>query len=520
MRPTEIVVLDAKVTKLGNHKIRKYYKIYSHPLVEEWFYYSQCVCNEMDALIRRHYNPFNLDYYLSYNHIGTIYNKLHNIRMSLAKELGSFYSNIEPHSYDKIIKSLRSGIRKRYQLAYNSIVKKRAYLFEMGKRTTTSAFVKWEKMHFTKHPFVDNKPARLIQHRSYEFTLMQKTIIQPLVDADKEITERFYHQPFNTIRTSGMNQNEMAELLYKEWNSFYRPCAILLDCSNFDGHIDYFQLKLENEVVKHAYGGMESNYLDRLLTSLYFNKGFTHHGVKFKGDGCRNSGDASTAKGNSDINHINLRTLIIYIKQKYNISFRHILHVHGDDSVIIADYNDVQLLAPHIKILMEHLGHNVKFEIVTDFEKISYCQCQPVNINNKWKMVREPIRVISRGAYVDKLYPWNKYFAAIGLCELAVHSGVPILQSLAISNLMQSGLEKPLRTLKKDFTFSGTSPNIQPISEETRWSFYRAFDITPLEQKNIESSMASDSNKNFAEVLNYINKNKDFVRKLSQIKVL
>lgn len=528
-------VLTANTGSLGYHKQRSYYQIYNHPLVQEQFYFSQCVHNEQDALENRHHLTPN---WKMYHHIdntyvgdGTdtperkLYRKLYRIRIRLAEQLGNFYTNDVnmPLSREDIVNKLKSGVKKRYILANKQINDGRLYNFE-GK-APTMAFIKWEKMDAVKM----TGTARLIQFKSYKFTLFHKQLLQPLVDADKVITSVFYHQPFNTIRTSGMSQIECAELFKSEWDSLKRPAAALLDCSKFDGHVDFHQLELELIVLQQAYSGKVAHEVfDKLMYKLFKKSGYTQNGIKYKADGSRDSGVASTAKGNSDINHVNLRTVILFAISKYlEIDFLHMtiadlhrvihyLHVHGDDSVIIGEADFIKVFEKVCIEIMKCLGHDVKISIVYEFEQISYCQCSPVDMGNFYKMVREPIRSLSRGAYSEKEQPWSQYFAAIGLCELAVHSGVPILQSLGISHIVKSGLSRPLRSYQQDTTFSGSEPAIIPISEVTRWSFFRAFGIHPEQQVVIERSMAPD----YTNITNhYIEKNKNFTRYAKTTKV-
>lgn len=527
-------VLSANTGSLGYHKQRLYYKIYDHPLVQEQFYFSQCVHNEQDALENRHHLTPNWKMYIykdnmfpddGIEHERKLYRKLYRIRIRLAEQLGNFYVNDVnmPFSREHIIDKLKSGVKKRYILANKQINDGRLYNFE-GK-APTMAFIKWEKMDAVKM----TGTARLIQFKSYKFTLFHKQLLQPLVDADKVITEDYYHQPFNTIRTSGMSQIECAEVFKREWDSLKRPASALLDCSKFDGHVDFCQLELELIVLQQAYAGKVAHQVfDKLMYNLFKKSGYTQHGIKYKADGSRDSGVASTAKGNSDINHVNLRTVILFAISKFlGIDFFkmtisdlksviHYLHVHGDDSVIIAESEFVKVFENVCVEIMKCLGHDVKISVVYDFEQISYCQCSPINMGTFYKMVREPIRSISRGAYSEKEQPWPAFYAAIGLCELAVHSGVPILQSLGISHIVKSGLTRPLRTYQQDTTFSGSEPAIISISEVTRWSFYRAFGIHPEEQVVIERSMAPD----YTNITNhYIEKHKNFTHYAKKPKV-
>lgn len=514
------IVFASDEPALGIHKQRYYYQIYEHPLVEQQYYYSQCVCNEYNSLTKRHCIWLDATHEMTeamqeywdvraykpeFFQIGTwqAYQEIQHYRRKLAQEKGEIYRGAMLSTPDYILDGLKSKVRKRYQLARRNIFMKRIYLFENQPRLhLIKSFVKWEK---AKLDLDKDKPPRMIQHRSYEFTFMHKRVIQCFVDMDKYLTTPFRFQPHNTIRTSGKDQVQVANLFNEEWNLFVDPVAILLDCSKFDAHVDYWQLEVEVGIMESAY----KYDLTTLLKRLYFNRGITQHGIKYKMDGTRDSGSAATSKGNSDINENNLRTMvelsIIHSGQSLD-QHPYFVHVNGDDSVIICSATTEKIIDYG---LMRLMNHEIKVEVVSDFGRISYCQCQPVNINGVWKMVREPIRVLSRSAYCDKRYPWKSYFAALGLCELAVHNGVPILQTLALRHLSESGYAKPVN-IKYDTAFGGTDPCVQPISLQTRFSFYQAFGITIEEQLAIERSIAPGKDMINSQLNHYLLKHPKF----------
>lgn len=111
-------------------------------------------------------------------------------------------------------------------------------------------------------------------------------------------------------------------------------------------------------------------------------------------------------------------------------------------------------------------------------------------------MVRDPRTCIAKDCV--SLKPWRNakeyesWIACVGMSGTALAGGIPVLDSLYRSFLRASRGAKPL-TL--------TDPSLQgglfwqskgmcrrnfKVSEDARYSFWRAFDITPDEQLDIE----------------------------------
>jgi len=229
--------------------------------------------------------------------------------------------------------------------------------------------------------------------------------------------------------------------------------------------------------------------LKRLLKMQFVNKGVTSNGVRYKVNGTRLSGEYTTSEGNTVMNYLMLITWL----QASNIDKARV-HVNGDDSVIIIEHTQRR------KLLDLNFFRNFNMETekdreVYDFRLISYCQTQPIRVmrdgNLVWYMVKEPARALSRIQYADNRYIriWERYLTGVGLCELAVSSGIPITQ--ALSTLLVSLSNKPLGSVDKfPANNSGNQSKIQPIVKQTRVDYEYAFGIPELTQIMIEDQIA------------------------------
>jgi len=239
----------------------------------------------------------------------------------------------------------------------------------------------------------------------------------------------------------------------------------------------------------------KSRELELLLKAQIKQGGYTQNGLKYKTTGHRMSGEYTTSDGNSLLNYA---MLIVWCKQSNIEHYR--ICVNGDDSVVIIEREDFAKLKP----LSFFNNFNMETEMdraVTDFQRISYCQSSPIRVMKdgelKWYMVKEPRRSISRLCYTDynHLNSLPRIISSIGLCELAISSGVPLMQAVALKILRAGELAKPLGGFNKyPAAISGNDIEFKPILDVTRQDFEIAFGIDMLEQINTEASIAGYTN--------------------------
>jgi hypothetical protein len=200
-------------------------------------------------------------------------------------------------------------------------------------------------------------------------------------------------------------------------------------------------------------------------------------------EGSRCSGEYTTSVGNS-------KTNVVMIRYVFRGAVIKVI-VNGDDSVVIMEYEDWRILfnEEFIRIEFKKFGMDTKIELVTlKFEEISFCQCNPVLINGVYKMVRNPIRVLSRIQYTD-LRPeqHESLIRGLGYCEVALNSGVPILSKLGEWLISLVGTGKINKAVVPGFKLGNYS--YSDVTMANRWSFYEAFGISPIEQISIENTL-------------------------------
>lgn len=464
-----------------------------HIRVEDQFYWNNCVCNEFDGLTRRHllgpiagYDPANPE--------------LKALETTL-KVMSSEVPQFGPVSHEVLMANTRSTIKKRYRMAYYNLRQK---VVNVGSREAQAkAFVKYEKIPIGK--FESGKPPRLIQFRdfTYLYSLKKQVLGHSLAIKSGDI--KWFDQPAKSIFTKVHDSYGIAQVMFESWKLFANPVAVCLDHSKFDGHYCKELLELEHEYWMRL---NNSEFLERLLQNQLVNRGRTVKGLRYRVRGTRLSGEFTTSEGNSVMNYAMLRT---WLNASGIKNFR--IHVNGDDSVVMMEHDDLQKLLP----LDYFRNFNMETEcdrIVTDFRLISYCQASPIRVQREgqlvWYMVKDPHRTISRMQYSDSKFLQcpGRYMAGVGLCELAVNSGVPILQALSCLLIMQG---RPLGSVDKfPALYSGNLSEVKPIHWQTRIDFEYTFGITPGLQHEIETAIAgqlgspTDLNLKLAKYRNFI----------------
>lgn len=266
---------------------------------------------------------------------------------------------------------------------------------------------------------------------------------------------------------------------------FIEPVAICLDHSKFDGHYCKELLEIEAEFWRNL---NNSHMLKWLLEQQLVNHGRTHHGIKYEVIGGRMSGEYTTSDGNSLMNYA---MLVTWLKHYGLDQHQFRVHVNGDDSVIIVD-KQFSWLSRKLRYFRHFNMETECDRVVDDFRLITYCQASPIRGRElKWYMVKEPIRTLSRLRYCDEKFSKviGRYTRGVGLCELAVNSGIPIMQSVA--QWMISVGDKPLGCVDKFPALnSGNDVEESVILPITRSDYEVAFGVSIEGQLDIEKHFA------------------------------
>lgn len=168
---------------------------------------------------------------------------------------------------------------------------------------------------------------------------------------------------------------------------------------------------------------------------------------------------------------------------------------NGDDCVVIIEQDDLPRLTSGITQFFRELGFTLVLEEpVFEFEKISFCQTQPVFDGVQYIMVRDPRVCIAKD--VRCMIPLTQptevraWMEAVGTGGLALTGGIPILQEFYQCLIRHSEGRKA--KLQVDIGWSlrhlamGLNRGYQRVSPEARVSFWLAFGIQPSEQEALE----------------------------------
>lgn len=341
-------------------------------------------------------------------------------------------------------------------------------------------FVKAEKVNFSAKP--DPAP-RVIQPRDPRYTA---SVGRYLKNFEKRMQEGFAKTYNYPVICKGLNAQGTAAVMKDNWDAFDDPVAIGLDASRFDQHVSRQALVFEHKFYNSVFKSPE---LAQLLSWQLVNKGvgLVDDGrIKYTVEGCRMSGDINTSMGNCFI----MCCIVLAYFREAGLVAR--LSNNGDDCVVFCERRDLNKLEG-ISGWFEDFGFRLTREPTVDiFERIEFCQAQPVLTTTGWRMVRNPYIATSKD--MVSLLPWgtevqfDQWRGAISTCGLNLTRGVPfwarfyerlggVSSDSAYDRIMDSGL---------GYMSHGMDCAAE-ISPEARYSFWLAFGMTPDEQEALES---------------------------------
>jgi hypothetical protein len=366
---------------------------------------------------------------------------------------------------------------------------------EMGIKKSASniqAFLKYERI---RDP---DKDPRMIQFRGPAYGLELKSWLHGLehrLYSMKGDGKRF---PETRMIAKGLNSTARCQLLEKKLTRFTDWVILSIDAKRWDAHVTPEQLRIEHSVYNYCYNDPS---LAALLEKQVHNKGFTSTGLKYSLKGGRMSGDMNTALGNCMLMVIFVSTALDGLKWDCLDD--------GDDCLIIVQRGDEVEATRRISQTFEGLGHEIKFENrATTLEQVLFCQSMPVWDGTHYKFVRNHKKICGFGLNGSQFTRASgrglqKYIKAVGLCELALNVGIPIVQAYA-ERLIQLGgdVVVPVKffehmgharafvALAKNEAHTGydglSRIAARSVTVESRMSFWRAYGVTPGEQEILE----------------------------------
>jgi hypothetical protein len=390
------------------------------------------------------------------------------------------------------VPELYGGAKKlRYQFALETVLRRGLHRAD----AFLKMFVKMEKLPYnTAKP---NPDPRAIQFRSFEYGILLKSYVYHIEEKVKTFVGSGPFPPTRLIG-KGLNMTERAMLLVEKLARFTSPVVLSLDISRFDKNYSVAHLEAEHIVYKTSNPSPE---LNRLLDWQIHNKGFSSTGIRYSKKGGRASGDMTTALGNC----IGMILSVVVAMRRFKGVWD--LFDDGDDCLVIVEAAKLERAKLLLVREFSFLGMPLKVEgIAHTIEDVEWCQSRPIEYQpGQYKFVRNPQKVLSvalagtKYFYQPTVRPSLVY--TIGLCELILNRGVPILQEWALALMRNAGTEKILSTIGPDSSMMARTlrelraHNLKmlakvdplPISEVSRLSYANAFGVDPLEQEHMEA---------------------------------
>lgn len=438
------------------------------------FTHAECTCNEIISAANRVLGEVPLP-------------SVAGIKMmkSAARRLSERAGHFEPWTFEQVLQSFTADRRKRYQVAYDSLVRDPLDIND----ARISAFVKAEKINPLEK---ENPDPRMIQARDPRYNICIAKYLRPIEHFIYNMTDRWGYR----LVAKGLNQADRASILKEKFLMFEDPVCFSIDASRWDKHVSMAVLKIE-----HAfYQSCLPNYpeFDRLLKWQQINQVRTSTGVKYKCFGGRMSGDINTALGNCLLMVIMVQAAMKLLGIKYS------LFDDGDDCLVLVESADFSVVESRLAGIFLEFGQELKIEnIARDVRSVVFCQSKVVNNGINDIFVRDWRKVLSHACCGTR--HWNDPFLVrpmlglVGVCELALNAGVPILQEFALSLIRNSrgqiaSLDKMAATglvyrVKNEY---GTLEDAQKHAKEravtlaAREAFEEAFDCPIWEQLEIE----------------------------------
>lgn len=407
--------------------------------------------------------------------VSTIFAGLRVFRSKLLRELGR---GSTPVSTEYFV-SMYTG---RKFLIY-AAAEKEYHLYGV-KRTDSHSimFVKLEKVNPTKAP-------RCIQPRKPIYNLALGMYLKPIEHRIYRKIQKVFRSETPTV-FKGLNVEGMASAMRGKWERFSQPAAVGLDAVKFDMHVSSSMLKWEHSIYVAMFGG--DKHLAKLLSWQVKNigKGFSYDGkLNYKVLGRRFSGDMNTAMGNCLI----MCALIYSWALKKNIDIE--LANNGDDCVVIMEKVDLARWEKGLQEFFLEMGFRMTVESpVYEFEEIEFCQMHPLKVGDGYRMVRnfgtarekDSMCLLQLRCESD----WRKWMGAVGECGLALCSGVPVFQEYYL-HMGRNGLKSKMNEAVSmqsgmQNMAIGLESKYEPVEDTSRFSFYKAFGVTPDEQVALE----------------------------------
>lgn len=346
------------------------------------------------------------------------------------------------------------------------------------------AFVKCEKVPAEKAP-------RCIQPRHPVYNVGVGSYLKPIEHSVYRAIARVFGSRVTVVK--GFNVEQVAQIVEEKWHGFADPIAVGLDATKFDMHVSKSMLEWEHSI--YLYMFRHDRELARLLKYQVFNKGagYCDDGkLKYKVKGRRFSGDMNTALGNCLI-----MCAMIYCYAKSR-GVKIDLMNNGDDCQVFMEKKDLAKFMLGLDDWFLQLGFRMTSETpASHISEVEFCQMRYIRRQIGGSTM---VRNIPKAREKDSmsLIPhttaksYQKWLYSVGECGISLCAGIPIMQSM-YQCYMRNGLKgsKMRSSVQFDSGMERLAKGLHPkhltVSDEARVDCFIAWDITPDEQREIES---------------------------------
>jgi len=399
---------------------------------------------------------------------------------------------LQASSVEDVVASYKvARMRVRYEAAAKS-------LLEDGPATprdaTVKAFVKGEKLlRYKVH-----KP-RVIMGRDPRFNLELATYLKPLEHVLYAALRGFGSKFLTRTRLvgKGLNGNERASLIRKKLYSRPGLVAVEIDGVSFESHFCESVLQFEHSFYEAFFQGDERKRLAQLLSWQREFRGKGEAGLKFTAKGVRASGDFNTGMGNTLV----MLSLVYMVAQRTPGKFD--VLADGDNALLFLPEEHIGVWSRNVATVCGSAGFEMTIEQPTsDLRKVVFGQSRPFYDGVNWKMVRDPLKVLSHAAcgyqHYHDLRGGLRVLKSVAYCEAVLGAGVPILQAYAHSLLRATERVSFSKAEPEDYSYrqlvsrgiDWAAARRVPISDRARCDFEVSFGICPEDQVRWEEVLS------------------------------
>jgi len=373
-------------------------------------------------------------------------------------------------------------------------------------KAKVKCFIKFEKGKID--PAKPNPDPRAIQFRSAEYCVAVGRFLKPIEHALYRLVGDGKYLPPTRCIGKGLCSRRRATLLRQKMRAFSNPVMVSIDAKRFDQHCSRELLEVEHAFYTRANTSPE---FARLLSWQLNNYGTTSKGYKYVAQGKRMSGDMNTGLGNCFLMVCMVSTFMTNYMAKRVGRLTWDLLDDGDDAIVIIEEENLQLMLELIGPVFLEFGHEITVDNVSrTMEGTEWCQGRPIEYQpGKYKFVRNPAKVMSGAIggnkYLEQSFKArSKLVNTVGLAELILNMGIPVLQSYAIALMRNSLTDEFLKMDSIDSMYYRVHNELksfnmkqlakrdpQPITDTARHSFFLAYGVPAHKQIQMEEMLDS-----------------------------